>query len=301
MNGPIAIINAAIYTPEGIIPRGLALVDGGRIVAVGESAGISLPPAARLIDAEGGRLTPGLIDLAQFDFTAAPAAAAGVTGYLRARVLRREGDLAALATTPAASPSPAAQLLGLHLIGPWLRRGAAPAWEDVWIAADAAVAMLALDPAHCPAATLAAARAADVRLLLVVDAAADAIPHLAAGPAAVRLRHVAGDADGADAGLYALVTVSDPPEQMAALWRRFGPRRLLLSGSSRRPLQARDVRRFMAHTGASFSEALACATQNPAAWLGLPLGRLSADAPAHLLCWTRYGDVAWTMPPPVGE
>lgn len=292
MTAPIAIINADLYTPDAILPKGLLLAAGGRILAVGESAAIPLPATTRLIDAEGGRLTPGLIDLAQFDFAPAPSSAAGVTAYLRACPLRQKQDLPALARAAQQLSTAGAQSLGLHLIGPWLRSSTPPpAWEDVWVAAHDRIRMLTLDPAACPdSELLAPARRAGVRILLLAAAAADVQPYLAAGPVAVRWQR---GAEPLPAAAYALATVNDPPDQMAALWRHFGPDRVLLSGSSQRPLQAQDVRRFMAHTGASFSQALACATLHPAAWLGLPLGRLRPAAPAHLLCWSKYGAVAW--------
>ena len=60
-SGPTAIINARILTPGAPeIARGVLVMNGGRIVAVGKDVG---PPAgASIIDAHGRVITPGIID-----------------------------------------------------------------------------------------------------------------------------------------------------------------------------------------------------------------------------------------------
>lgn len=57
----VAIVNARVLTlgPAGDIARGAVVVRDGRIAAVG--AGIAIPPDARVIDARGQILTPGLV------------------------------------------------------------------------------------------------------------------------------------------------------------------------------------------------------------------------------------------------
>jgi imidazolonepropionase-like amidohydrolase len=57
----VAITNARIETagPAGEIPLGVVVIKDGRIAAVGP--GIAVPPEARLIDAHGQVLSPGLI------------------------------------------------------------------------------------------------------------------------------------------------------------------------------------------------------------------------------------------------
>jgi imidazolonepropionase-like amidohydrolase len=58
---PTAIINADILTANGReIPRGTVVMSGGRILAVGPDA--TIPEGARVIDARGRVVTPGLID-----------------------------------------------------------------------------------------------------------------------------------------------------------------------------------------------------------------------------------------------
>ena len=91
----LAIVHATIIGPDAAIEDGVALVDGGRIQAVG-GAELPVPPSAEVRDATGLVLAPGLLDLQVnggfgLDFTADPHAiwevAArlpryGVTGFL---------------------------------------------------------------------------------------------------------------------------------------------------------------------------------------------------------------------------
>ncbi|HHY35965.1 MAG TPA: amidohydrolase [Firmicutes bacterium] len=57
----LAITNAKIYTiTKGVIPRGTVLVEGGRIREVGPN--VPVPKDAKVIDAAGKTVTPGLID-----------------------------------------------------------------------------------------------------------------------------------------------------------------------------------------------------------------------------------------------
>lgn len=58
---PVAIVNARIMTvgPAGDIAQGTVVFDHGRITAVG--AGAAVPAGARVIDAKGRTLTPGLV------------------------------------------------------------------------------------------------------------------------------------------------------------------------------------------------------------------------------------------------
>lgn len=62
--GGIAIINARAYTvaDAGVIENATIVIDGGRIAAVG--AGLAPPPGIEVIDAQGMRVTPGLLSSA---------------------------------------------------------------------------------------------------------------------------------------------------------------------------------------------------------------------------------------------
>ena len=57
----IAVINAHIYSmgPAGEIPSGTVVVSNGKVAAVGPR--VAVPPGARVIDAQGGVVTPGLV------------------------------------------------------------------------------------------------------------------------------------------------------------------------------------------------------------------------------------------------
>lgn len=61
LGAPVAITNARIETagPAGSIANGTLVMDNGRILAVG--AGIAIPADARVIDAKGGVVSPGLV------------------------------------------------------------------------------------------------------------------------------------------------------------------------------------------------------------------------------------------------
>lgn len=57
----VAVTNATIMTAtRGTIPRGTILIRNGRIAAVG--ADVAIPSGARIIDAEGKYVTPGIVD-----------------------------------------------------------------------------------------------------------------------------------------------------------------------------------------------------------------------------------------------
>lgn len=67
-DGTIAITNARLITMAGeddmeIVRRGTVVVDGDRIAAVGPSRQVDVPDGARVIDAAGLTVMPGLIDV----------------------------------------------------------------------------------------------------------------------------------------------------------------------------------------------------------------------------------------------
>ncbi|MBX7199440.1 MAG: amidohydrolase family protein [Rhodospirillaceae bacterium] len=63
---PVAVINGEIHTmrPAGVIKGGTVIFDNGVITAVG--AGLAPPAGAKVIDAKGGIVTPGLMDSLTF-------------------------------------------------------------------------------------------------------------------------------------------------------------------------------------------------------------------------------------------
>ncbi len=135
---------ATIRTPATRITDGAVLVDGDRIVAVGEAARLPCPPEAQRVELGDRTIAPGFIDLQfnggfGYDFTASPstiwAAAAllpqhGVTAFLPTIITAPLETIAAAQVVIQAGPPPGyrgARPLGLHLEGPFLnpaKRGA---------------------------------------------------------------------------------------------------------------------------------------------------------------------------------
>lgn len=59
---PVAVVNGTVHTmgAAGVIKNGTVIIDGGVITAVG--AGLAPPAGAKVIDAKGANVTPGLMD-----------------------------------------------------------------------------------------------------------------------------------------------------------------------------------------------------------------------------------------------
>lgn len=129
------ITGATVYTPGRVIERGTVLVAGGQIVAVGES--LSRPESAKLLQANGLHLVPGLIDLQVnggygLDFTQNPATIWEVAGRLPQTGVT--SFLPTIITSPQTTIDQAQRVLGggapagfrgaiplgLHLEGPFL-------------------------------------------------------------------------------------------------------------------------------------------------------------------------------------
>lgn len=290
---PLAIINCDILTPTRRIPQGLVLIDGGVIRAVGRSQEVSVPADVHLIDARGGWITPGLIDLARFGQGGPAPESVGVTSFAQVVTLRSEDDLRVLVQAAEnLSPSPfVARPLGLHVI-----LGAdAPMWDDLWAAADAAIALVSLSPTQPGASML-------LRQLLAAR-----VPCLfdwqdVAQPPADPLVH-----DLLACGLAAIVAPPSPipgllaphwvaaPAQVPSLLPLLGWEGLLLAGNRDRPLQGGDLYALSKEMQVDLAAVLAAASLHPARFLRLAQGLLAAGAPADLLCWTRFGEPAWTM------
>ncbi len=192
-----AIFNCDLFTPDENIPQGLVLVEGRQIRAVGRSHEIPLPVNTRLIDAQGCRVTPGLIDLGGAPATTSEMAARGITSCIN-DVTKVQWGL-----PKESGPEPDRHYL----------------------------------------ATLEHVRSAD-------------------------------------------------PSVLRAL---LASHHLILTGSAAKPLSTRTIRQLMALADTDFAAALSAATLAPSRLLDLPFGRLTAGAPANLICWTRYGNLAWTM------
>ena len=139
----LIITHANIFSPAGQIADGAVVVENGRIVAVGSASAVSVPPHADVLDAAGGILAPGFIDLQVngafgADFTADPAqiwpvardyARYGVTAFLPTIITSPLKNVAAAQEIVCHAPAGfrGAQPLGLHVEGPFLnpaRKGA---------------------------------------------------------------------------------------------------------------------------------------------------------------------------------
>ena len=292
-----AIFNCDLFTPNEHIPQGLVLVEGNQIQAVGRSHEIPLPVDTRLLDAQGGRVTPGLIDLGGVEAIGNKLEVQGTTSYLLRVTARGEQDLQKISRTAASLPTPAgnARALGLHLR--LQLEGNSPNWQDVWLASDATIKLVTLD---------AAVRASDVAPML------DAGIRVVSPTVLVSDRGgesytggVVDDARGARWGIpedftmdpaYHLATLDHVRSADPSVFRPLlSSRHLILVRGEAKPLGTRSIRGLMALADTDFASALAAATLAPADFLNLPLGRLAAGTPADLICWTRHGDLAWTM------
>ena len=61
--GVLAVVGGRVLTGTGVeFENGVVLVEGGRIKAVGPAASVPIPPGARVVDASGRVVTPGLVD-----------------------------------------------------------------------------------------------------------------------------------------------------------------------------------------------------------------------------------------------
>ncbi|NLD43340.1 MAG: N-acetylglucosamine-6-phosphate deacetylase [Chloroflexi bacterium] len=133
-----AVLNGPIYTPTRIIARGGAvLVEGGRIVDVGTLDRLGLPAEVERIDAHGGLICPGYVDIHVHGGDGADSTD-GTVDAVRAvgRRLARVGTTSYLPTTASApfpelwrafdaigevmaAPGPGeAHALGIHMEGP---------------------------------------------------------------------------------------------------------------------------------------------------------------------------------------
>ncbi|MEZ4512595.1 MAG: N-acetylglucosamine-6-phosphate deacetylase [Chloroflexota bacterium] len=131
------IKHAHVLTPNDVLEDGAVLVENGRLTAVAPSHTLTPPPNARIIDATGQYLIPGLIDLQLnggfgHDFTQDPGTIwevarqlprHGVTSFLptiiTAPLSVSQRGLDMLAQGPPADFVGAAPL-GLHIEGPFL-------------------------------------------------------------------------------------------------------------------------------------------------------------------------------------
>ncbi len=144
------ITNARLVLPDRVTDPDALLIDGGRITAVGQDA--RLCSAEQRIDAEGGYLTPGLIDMHLHGGDNADFMDATADAFERAaRLHLRHGTTTLLPTTMAASMEELLALIacfrrvrgqadhtmphmpGLHLEGPFLAAAQAGAQDPRYL------------------------------------------------------------------------------------------------------------------------------------------------------------------------
>ncbi|MBI5301376.1 MAG: N-acetylglucosamine-6-phosphate deacetylase [Chloroflexi bacterium] len=144
-----AFVNGTLMTPSQVIPDGVLLVQGDQVHALGTREQVRLPSDAKLIDAQGKLIAPGLVDIhtygclgvsitspataaAELDAFARHVARFGVTRFLISPTMGNCAFIARLLAALAdAIPRTrgGARPLGIHLEGPWLdpeQRGAFP-------------------------------------------------------------------------------------------------------------------------------------------------------------------------------
>ncbi len=149
MANRLAIRGGAIVTPNAVIEDGVVLCADGRIEAAGSSNEIEPEPDSQIINAKGRVVMPGFIDTHFHGSGGDDVMANGAEGIRRiSRALLKFGTTGFLATTIAARheelmravedtiaaeerDAPAAEILGLHIEGPYINlkfKGAQPEW-----------------------------------------------------------------------------------------------------------------------------------------------------------------------------
>jgi N-acetylglucosamine-6-phosphate deacetylase len=131
----ILIRGGVVYTPETVYRAGVLLLEGREIRAVGPAGSFDAPAGAETIDAQGGAVIPGLIDVHLHGFGGQYVGGTGLAEVVRG--LPRHGTTAFLPTTITAPldelcsalsamaavlehPPVGAQALGIHMEGPWI-------------------------------------------------------------------------------------------------------------------------------------------------------------------------------------
>jgi N-acetylglucosamine-6-phosphate deacetylase len=152
MANRLAIIGAAVVTPQTVIENGIVLCEDGKIRFVGPAGAAAPEPGSQIVDANGKVVMPGFIDT-HFHGNGGDDVMAngsegirrisrallkyGTTGYLPSTVAaRHEALLRSIEETIAAETKDrgsleTAEILGLHIEGPYINlkfKGAQPEW-----------------------------------------------------------------------------------------------------------------------------------------------------------------------------
>src|SRR5690349_1555780 len=60
---PNIVFRGTVVLPAELLPQGVLVVENERIVAVGRERDVTLPAGAEIIDAAGGYISPGFVDI----------------------------------------------------------------------------------------------------------------------------------------------------------------------------------------------------------------------------------------------
>ena len=142
------IVHGQVITPTGVIEDGVVWARDGKIVSIQKNTAMTIPVSAEVVDAGGLYVAPGFIDAhthggrgydfmtctpGQLDELLAWLPSTGVTSVLptlSSSPLEAELEMVQLLGKAYRRPSPGAQIVGLHLEGPYFspeKRGAQPA------------------------------------------------------------------------------------------------------------------------------------------------------------------------------
>ena len=132
------IKNGTVITPFRMIKKGVVVFKDGRIITVGQEKDVETPKEAKVIDASGGIVAPGFIDIhihggkgsdvmdASYDAINKLAefeASHGTTAFLATTISAAHNDLLNAAKTVNVSMkkgTDGAEVLGVHLEGPYI-------------------------------------------------------------------------------------------------------------------------------------------------------------------------------------
>ncbi|MSR54096.1 MAG: N-acetylglucosamine-6-phosphate deacetylase [Gemmataceae bacterium] len=106
------VFRGTVILPSGLLPQGVVLVEGERIVAVGPEREVKLPLGATVIDAKEGYVSPGFVDIhthggGGFDFMDGTQEAVRVSN----RVHARHGTTSIFPTTTTGTPAQLVDML----------------------------------------------------------------------------------------------------------------------------------------------------------------------------------------------
>ncbi len=138
----ILLTGCEVVTPSRVVPNGAVLLNGNTILAAGAQEDVPNDPEAQVIDVSGKRVIPGLIDLHLHGAHGSDVSGAGLASVIQC--LPANGVTSFLATTSfmferdkllramqvmadiLARPPDGAQVLGIHMEGPWVAADRSP-------------------------------------------------------------------------------------------------------------------------------------------------------------------------------